>query len=148
MYFPGGQLDQRLQHGDFDMNTEKSHSRVRSILRGLVGANEASVEAAAAMTSDGIVIASVLQEGIDADRFGAMSASLLALAEREIAEIQRGELKQLLIEGTEGAVLLVQAGPDSVLAVSVEPGALMGKIFLEAKRSATRLQECLSKGGD
>lgn len=130
------------------MNTEQSHSMVRSILRGLVGANEASVEAAAAMTSDGIVIASVLQEGIDADRFGAMSASLLALAEREIAEIQRGELKQLLIEGTEGAVLLVQAGPDSVLAVSVEPGALMGKIFLEAKRSAARLQECLSAGGD
>lgn len=122
-------------------------SEVRSILRTLMGSTNAGVKAAAAITSDGLVIAAVLQEGVDADRFGAMSASLLALAEREIAEIRRGDLRQLLIEGSEGAVLLVRAGQNVVLAVSTEPGALMGKIFLEAKRSATKLNELLIEGG-
>lgn len=119
---------------------------VRSVLRGLMAATGGSVNAAAAITSDGMVIASVLQDGVDADRFAAMSASLLALAEREIAEIQRGRLRQLLIEGTEGAVLLVQAGNDAVLAVSAEPGALIGKVFLEARRAADQLRNCLAAG--
>jgi predicted regulator of Ras-like GTPase activity (Roadblock/LC7/MglB family) len=108
-----------------------------------MGATGGSVNAAAAITSDGMVIASVLQPGVDPDRFAAMSASLLALAEREIDEIQRGDLRQLLIEGTKGAVLLVQAGDDAVLAVSTEPGALMGKVFLEARRAAGEMKTCL-----
>ncbi len=114
-----------------------------SVLRALMGATGGSVNAAAAITSDGMVIASVLQPGVDPDRFAAMSASLLALAEREIDEIQRGDLRQLLIEGTKGAVLLVQAGDDAVLAVSTEPGALMGKVFLEARRAAGEMKTCL-----
>ena len=108
-----------------------------------MGSTDAGIRAAAAISSDGLVIAAVLQPGVDADRFAAMSASLLALAEREIVETQRGSLKQLLIEGTEGAVLLVQAGEDAVLAVSTDPGALIGKIFLEARAAAGRLRACL-----
>jgi uncharacterized protein len=120
-------------------------SAVRSILRTLMGSTDAGIKAAAAISSDGLVIAAVLQTGVDADRFAAMSASLLALAEREIAETRRGRLKQLLIEGTEGAVLLVQAGDDAVLAISTDPGALIGKIFLEARAAAARLRQCLEQ---
>lgn len=139
-----------MNQGTANQPTRVDHPRgthVRSILRGLMGSTSGSVNAAAAITSDGMVIASVLQDGVDADRFAAMSASLLALAEREIDEIQRGRLRQLLIEGTEGAVLLVQAGADAVLAISAEPGALMGKVFLEARRAAGDLRECLAAGG-
>jgi len=118
-------------------------SQARSIMRGLMGSTDTGVQAAAAITSDGLVIASVLQPGVDADRFAAMSASLLALAEREIAEIRRGKLRQLLIEGTEGAVLLVRCGEDAVLAVSTNPGALLGKVFLEARRTGLKLAELL-----
>jgi len=118
-------------------------SAVRSILRKLMGSGEAGVKAAAAITSDGLVIASVLQEGVDPDRFAAMSASLLALAERAIVETRRGSMKQLLIEGTNGAVLLVQAGDDAVLAVSTDPGALIGKIFIDARGAASELRVCL-----
>jgi uncharacterized protein len=118
-------------------------SRVRSILRGLMGSTDAGIRAAAAITTDGMVIAAVLQEGVDADRFAAMSASLLALAEREVAESRRGLLKQLLLEGTEGAVLLVRAGDDAVLAISTDPGALIGNIFIKTKASAENLRQLL-----
>ncbi|MCH8478216.1 MAG: roadblock/LC7 domain-containing protein [Wenzhouxiangella sp.] len=116
---------------------------VRSVLRGLTGSNRGHGEAAAAISSDGMIISSVLQDGVDADRFAAMSASLLALAQRAISETRRGLLKQLLIEGTDGAVLLVQAGDNAVLAVSTPPGALIGKIFLEARSSAEKLRQSL-----
>lgn len=127
-----------------------AHSLVRSALRALNAGNP-EICASAAMTSDGMVIASMLQDGVDPDRFGAMSASLLALAERAVSEIERGELTQVLIGGTKGAVLLVQAGPDYVLAVGSTPEAQIGKIFLEARRTAARLCECLvgpKPGGD
>lgn len=120
-----------------------SASRVRSVLRGLIGSVDSGIRAAAAISSDGMVIASVLSKETDPDRFAAMSASLLALADRAIAETQRGVLKQLLIEGTEGAVLLVQSGDDAVLAISTDPGALLGKIFLRARASAEELRRVL-----
>lgn len=120
-------------------------SSVRSVLRKLMGSGEAGIKAAAAISSDGLIIASVLQEGVDADRFAAMSASLLALADRAIVETRRGSLKQLLIEGTNGALLLVQAGDDAVLAASTDPGALIGKIFLDARTAAGNLRRILQE---
>lgn len=102
------------------------------------------INAAAAMTGDGLVIASILDPGVDADRFAAMSASLLALAERQIEEIERGSLVQLMIEGTRGAVLLVRAGTDAVLAVSTNPGAMMGRIFIDTRKAARQLESVLN----
>jgi predicted regulator of Ras-like GTPase activity (Roadblock/LC7/MglB family) len=124
------------------MKQAGTRSAIRSILRALSAADE-QISASAAMTSDGLVLASILQDGVDVDRFGAMCASLLALADRASMEIDRGELSQVLIEGSHGAVLLVHAGPDAVLAVSSNPGAQIGKIFIEARRAAQKLRECL-----
>lgn len=117
---------------------------MRSVLRSLISSVDSGIKAAAAISSDGMIIASVMTRETDPDRFAAMSASLLALAERAIVETQRGLLKQLLIEGTEGAVLLVQSGDDAVLAVSTDPGALIGKIFLKARASAEELRKVLA----
>ena len=81
------------------------------------------INAAAAMTGDGMVIASILDPDVDPDRFA---------------------LVQLMIEGTRGAVLLIRAGGDAVLAVSTNPGAILGKIFFDTRRSAQRLASLLA----
>jgi len=120
-------------------------SKIRSILRELMGSGQNGINATAAISSDGLVLASVLQDSVDPDRFAAMSASLLALAERAIIETQRGSLKQLLVEGTSGTLLLVQAGEDAVLAVSTNPGALIGNVFIKARSSALKLRACLDQ---
>jgi predicted regulator of Ras-like GTPase activity (Roadblock/LC7/MglB family) len=113
-------------------------SALRSILREL-NASSGDIEASACISSDGHTIASVLGQGVDADRFGAMCASLLALAHRAAQEIQRGNLKLVLVEGELGVMLLVQAGPDSILAVAAKPGKNLGMIFLEARKIAQKL---------
>lgn len=116
----------------------KRESLVRSILRGL-NAVSADIEASAVISADGLVIASVLGEGADPDRFGAMCASLLALAERASQEIGRGQLKQVLVEGEHGVMLLVHAGHDAVLAVGARPTINLGMVFLEARKATHKI---------
>ena len=116
------------------------------VLRTLNGVSP-DIEASAVITSDGLTIAAVMSDGVDRDRFGAMCASLLALADRAAQEISRGRLKQVLVEGELGTMLLVQAGADTVLAVASRPTQNLGMVFLEARRAAQKVQETLAMVG-
>lgn len=123
---------------DISAIDESTKSSLRSVLRGFNGAT-AGIEASAVISSDGLIIASVLEKKADPDRFAAMCASLLALAGRAAKEIQRGQLRLVLVDGEEGAVLLIHAGPDMVLAVAVQKGANLGLIFHESRKIAVKL---------
>lgn len=122
--------------------TELRASALRSVLREL-NSSSSDIEASACISSDGYSMASVLGQGVDADRFGAMCASLLALAHRAAQEIQRGNLKLVLVEGEQGVMLLVQAGPDAILAVAAKPSKNLGMIFLDSKKVAQKLVSVL-----
>ncbi len=121
---------------------EARTSALRSVLREL-NATSADIEASACISSDGFNLAAVLGEGVDPDRFGAMCASLLALAQRAAQEVQRGNLKLVLVEGDQGVMLLVQAGPDMILALAAKPSKNLGMIFMDAKKFARKLLETL-----
>jgi len=123
--------------------SEVRASELRSILRELNGSST-DIEASACISSDGHTIASVMGDGVDPDRFGAMCASLLALAHRAGQEIQRGNLKLVLVEGELGIMLLVHAGPDAILAVAAKPGKNLGKIILDSRKIALKLLEVLN----
>ncbi len=130
---------------------EKTHeearaSALRSVLREL-NASSTDIEASACISSDGFTMAAVLGEGVDPDRFGAMCASLLALAHRAAQEIQRGKLKLVLVEGDQGVMLLVQAGPNAILAVAAKPSKNLGMIFLDARKVAQKLVGVLEVHG-
>ncbi len=118
-------------------------SQVRSVLREL-NTLSSDIEASAAITTDGFIIGAVLDKDVDEDRFAAMCASLLALAERAAEEISRGDMKQVMVEGSQGLMLLVRASQDSVLAVAAKPTVNLGRVFLEARKSAIKIQEVLS----
>lgn len=118
--------------------SEARASALRSVLRELNGSS-AEIEASACISSDGYTLASVMGEGVDPDRFGAMCASLLALAHRASQEIQRGNLKLVLVEGELGVMLLVQAGQDAILAVAAKPSKNLGKIILDSRKMALKL---------
>lgn len=117
---------------------ELHKSYIRQILRSLIASSH-EVDASAAITTDGLIIASGLNANVDSDRFGAMCASLLALADRAAQEIERGALKQVLIEGESGTMLLVRAGPETVLALSARPTANLGMVFIEARKTAQKI---------
>ncbi len=123
------------------MKTNEELARsLRRIIRQLHSA-VTGIQAVAVITSDGLPQASALTAEIDEDRFGAMSATLLALAEQAAAEIRSGTLRQVLVEGEKGRMLLVQAGSDQVLAVSTDTKANIGRVFIEARKTADRVGE-------
>lgn len=113
-------------------------SALRSILREL-NTSSGDVEASAVISTDGFMIAAVLGDKVDPDRFAAMCASLLALADRAAQEISRGKLKQVLIEGETGLMLLVHAGNDAVLAIAARPTINLGMVFIESRKTAKKL---------
>ena len=121
-------------------STEQTASKTRSLLRGLCAASP-DVEATALVSHDGLIIASVMSKEVDADRFGAMCASLLALANRAAKEVGRGDLRQIILDGTLGPMLLTRAGEAGVLAVAASPKAKLGQLMLDTRNTARSLSE-------
>lgn len=113
-------------------------SAARSILRSLQAGSD-QIQASALVSGDGLVIASVLGPGVDADRFGAMCASLLALATRAAKEVDRGELRQIILDGAQGTMLLTRAGSAGVLAVAAANTVNLGKVILDTRTTAQKL---------
>lgn len=117
-------------------------SKLKSILNELNTVSN-DIEASAVISNDGLVKAAMLGESIDPDRFGAMCATLLALAKRAATETARGDLRLVLIEGTNGTMLIVQVGDKGVLALAAKPKSNLGMIFLKAKKTSQTLSEIL-----
>ncbi len=113
-----------------------------SILTELNGTS-ADIEASGVISTDGLMMASVLPASMDEDRVGAMSAAMLSLGDRTAQELSRGHLEQVLIKGVKGYVLMTYAGEEAVLTVLAKPNAKLGLIFLDVKRAAENIAELL-----
>lgn len=129
-------------------NLEKSSaeilaSKTRALLRGLCASSD-KVEATALVSHDGLIVASVMSSEVDADRFGAMCASLLALANRAAKEVSRGDLRQVILDGSLGPMLLTRAGDAGVLAVAATPAAKLGQLILDTRSTARALSDLIT----
>lgn len=98
------------------------------------------IEASAVMSRDGLSLASKIRRDVDPDRLGAMCASLLSLGNKTAKELNRGNLKQVLIEGDQGCVLIVHIGKSAVLAVVSKPSSNLGMVFVEARKVAAEIE--------
>jgi len=119
-------------------NSDTSLSKARGMLRALQATSD-RIEASALVSHDGLMLASVLSSEVNADRFGAMCASLLALATRAAGEVDRGELRQIILDGAHGPMLLTRAGNTGVLAVAASPKSNLGKVILDTRKTANDL---------
>lgn len=117
--------------------------QIRVILRKLNSAS-GHIEASSVMTRDGISVASVLQDGVDTDRLGAMCASLLSLGDTTAKELGRGNVQQLLLEGENGYILIMHIGNRAVLGVVARPKAQLGMVLVEAKKTSEEILKVLS----
>ena len=124
-------------------NPDLLASKMRGLLRKLQGTLP-EVEASAVVSRDGITQASLLGASADKDRFGAMCASLLALADRAGQEVDRGQLRQVILDGTKGPMLLTNAGTQAVLAVAASPKVNLGRLILETRKVAGELVELIA----
>ncbi len=115
---------------------------LNSILSDLNGST-ADIEASAVLSTDGLIMASLLPASMDEDRVGAMSAAMLSLGDRTAQELARGELEQVLVKGDSGYILMTHAGSEAVVTVLAKPNARLGLIFLDVKRAAESIGKLL-----
>jgi hypothetical protein len=101
------------------------------------------IQAAALVSLDGFTMASALPDGMQEDRVGAMSAAILGLGERAAAELGRGALSQVFIEGEGGYVMLISAGERAVLTCLADIDAKLGLVLYDMRASAETIAEIL-----
>ena len=115
---------------------------LQQVLEELKGSS-ADVEASALISTDGLMIASALPQGMDEDRVGAMSAALLSLGDRAARELARGKLERVLLQGDRGYVIMSSSGTEAVLTVLAKQNAKLGMLFLDIKRAAEALSKLI-----
>ena len=103
------------------------------------------VTSAAIVSTEGLPIAFAFPRGIDKRQVAAMTATLLSLSEKVILEIGKGDFDQLYIKGSEGYIVVMQAGPDMVLIVSTTKDVRLGLILLDCRRTCEKIAKI---GGD
>ncbi len=106
-------------------------------------AESQDVQAAALVSMDGFTMASALPVDMQEDRVGAMSAAILGLGERAAAELGRGSLSQVFIEGEYGYVLLIAAGDRAVLTALAHTDAKLGLVLYDMQETAEIITEIL-----
>ncbi len=116
--------------------------RLNQVLRSLQ-AGTPEIEAAAVISEDGLIIASVLPQAVDEMRVAGMSATLVSLGERATAELKRGELQEVLTRGSDGYAVLIRASPGTLLLSLTTAAAKLGLVFLEMRNAVAEIRTIL-----
>ena len=87
-------------------------------------------KSAAIFSIEGLPITSALPQGVDETRMSALLAALLSLAKYSVREMRNGEFGELHVKRSNGYILVRQAGPNSVLAISTSKNVRLGIISL------------------
>jgi len=97
------------------------------------------VKAASIVSVEGLPIASALPRNVDETRVAAMTAAMLSLGERAAQELEKGELEQVFVRGTDGYIIVMGAGSNAVLTISATKDVKLGLIFLDGKRACEKI---------
>ncbi len=107
-------------------------------------ASSSDIEACAMVSEDGLMIASLLPEGIEEGQVAAMSAAMMAMGARTAAELKRGSLQQLYVKGENGYVIGMYIGQYGLLLAMTRKEAKLGLILLELSRAVKEISDALA----
>lgn len=105
------------------------------------------------VSTDGFVVAAYLppdngrqhRNPADSPQVAAMAASIIALGDKVLAQLQRGTINRILLDGTEGGIVVVPVGDEAALAAMVGHDAKLGLVMLALRRSAEQVRQILSR---
>jgi len=104
-------------------------SELTDLLRKLSAVNS-DIEGSAIVSVQGLPICSVLSRNVNDGIVSAMSAAIQSVSERAVEELDRGELKRILIEGLNGIMILSKAGDNAILCTLCSANSSLGMVFL------------------
>jgi len=90
---------------------------------------------------DGLAWAELLPEGLDPNRFAAMSSAMLALGDTMMKETQNARPKNVFLEGNSGMILILHAGMDLLLTIFTVETKHMGMPLAFAKKASEEISQ-------
>jgi predicted regulator of Ras-like GTPase activity (Roadblock/LC7/MglB family) len=112
------------------------------ILNALNGSSP-DIEASAVVSTDGIMIASLMAESLDEERIGAISAAIISLSGKAAFETSIGKLEQVIVKCSLGSMIITHAGNDAAVTVLTKSNANLGPLFRKVKYSADNIAKIL-----
>ena len=121
---------------------ETAGSQLEKILKEMHDKNR-EIDGSAVLRTDGLVIASVLQQNLDSDLVAAMSASLLNVSSRVLEELAKGNVEDVVVRGSDGVIALISVNPEAVLATMAERNANLGLLIVTMKKARDKINKVL-----
>lgn len=98
---------------------------------------------AAVVSEDGHLIARDPQTQAEESSVGTMASVLLRLGASASGKLSLGGFKQVMINGENGNVLMVEAGDGALLMVLLQRRATLGLVFLDVSRASRSIADLL-----
>ncbi|KPV53696.1 dynein regulation protein LC7 [Kouleothrix aurantiaca] len=117
--------------------------QVLSILERLSAQGGADISGSVAVSMDGIVLASRMSSDINADRVGAVAATMVGVSRRVSTELKMGATEEAILKSNAGLFIVLPAGNQAMLAVNLKQGANLGMVRIEARDAATAISQII-----
>ncbi len=100
-----------------------------------------SIQVITVVSLDGLPIASTSDE--EETVIAAMTAASQSLSERVLSQLQQGEMKEVMLTGNLGFVVIQSAGENAVVSITANDSKNMGLVRVLGKQLAQILSELL-----
>lgn len=117
--------------------------RILSILDQLGNSVSGDITGALAVSMDGIVLAARLSTDVNADRVGAVAATMVGVTRRVSGELKLGSTEESILKANSGLFMVLPAGEEALLAVNLRPNGNLGMVRLEARDAAMAISQVL-----
>ena len=97
----------------------------------------------AAVSMDGIVLVSRMAPEVNADRVGAVAATITGVTRRVSTELRIGVPDETIIQAHNGLFMVLPVGEQSLLSINLRKGANLGLVRLEARETVDALTRIL-----
>jgi len=123
------------------MNETSTIEMIEVILKELSLAG--GIEASAIASRDGLLIISTFSDKGLAERFVAMSATMMGAAETAASEIRMDIPYKIIIESNNGKIIGSGAGPKALLFVMTTKDASLGLVLTEMIKASEKIKHVL-----
>ena len=103
------------------------------------------VKASAVVSRDGLIIVADLPEDVNEETVAAMSATLVGTAEQVCSELKSGIFQRAIVEGKEGKIISIGAGPFAILVCIASPESKLGLVLMEMSRAAEEIKKIIKE---
>ncbi len=113
--------------------------RILNILKELKDNAAEEIEGSIVVRSDGLVVSSLLPKGVEEKKIGSMVASIARSSERVCDELKSGEFTQVIVEGSNGKLVLSKT-KRAFLGALVKKDANIGLVLIGMEKAKELLE--------